>query len=88
MKSSTIPVPIAVSGGRSGSTATTSVGGDLRNPNPQYVIEKAAITVKQAENQYQVDLRRLESAKKELVQLKAKVEETQRIANETESLAH
>lgn len=88
MSSAVIPVPVAVSGGRSGSTATTSAGGDLRKKNPQHIIEKAAIEVKQAEDQYQLDLRRLEAAKKELVQLESKVEETQRIANEAARLAN
>lgn len=83
-----MPVSVAASGGRSGSTATTSAGGDLKKRNPQHQLEKAAIAVKKAEDQYQVDLRRLESAKKELAQLEVKVEETQRLANEAVNLAN
>lgn len=88
MPSGTMPVSVAASGGRSGSTATTSAGGDLKKRNPQHQLEKAAIAVKKAEDQYQVDLRRLESAKKELAQLEVKVEETQRLANEAVNLAN
>ena len=84
---STMPVSVAASGGLGGSTATTSAGGDLRKKNPKHVLEKAEIAVKQAEKQYQVDLKRLESAKRELVQLEAKVEETRRAAEEAIKIA-
>lgn len=84
---STMPVSVGASGGLGGSTATTSAGGDLRKKNPKHVLEKAEIAVKQAEKQYQVDLRRLESAKRELVQLEAKVEETRRAAEEAIKIA-
>ena len=82
-----IPVPVAASGGRSGSTATTSAGGDLKNPNPQYLLEKAEIAVKQAQTQYDVDLRRLENERKALSRLQAKVEETQAAAEKAVQIA-
>ncbi len=75
-----IPVPAGVSGGRSGSTATSSAGGDLQRKNPQYVVEKAEIAAKQTAEQLNVDTRRLEKAKKELVSLQARVKETQAVA--------
>lgn len=84
---STMPVSVAASGGLGGSTATTSAGGDLRKRNPKHMLEKAEIAVKQAEKQYQVDLRRLESAKRDLVQLEARVEETRRVAEEAIKIA-
>ncbi len=75
-----IPVHTGFSAGRSGSTATSSAGGDLQRKNPQYVVEKAEIAAKQTAEQLNVDTRRLEKAKKELVSLQARVKETQAAA--------
>ena len=86
-QSATIPVSVGASGGRSGSTATTSAGGDLKNRNPQYLLEKAEIAVKQAQTQYDVDLRRLESERKALSRLQAKVAETQAAAEKAAQIA-
>ncbi|MDD0824223.1 hypothetical protein PTQ27_07075 [Mannheimia sp. AT1] len=85
-RAGTVPVSVGVSGNLGGSTATTSAGG-LGNRNPQHIVERENILAKKAEEHHKKEVQRLEKAKRDLIILKKRVEETRAEAEKAAQIA-